>query len=295
MEYLIDIFLNNLRQNNRSDYTIINYRNDLEKFKYWHQKHLVKPLKKTNSLDVSNFLQFLNGQKTRLSFWAKLRGRKQEVPLNLSVNSRKRLLSSLNTFFNFIMDISDKKYLKENPIKKSLHSIKLKEVDIEHTLLLEDKHYQRIMHETQDRKGRLIIKLLYLGGLRISELCILKFDDFNTNLKTIKLQRKGGKLHYLKVQSFHELFMDVQNYRFKMGLSNKKYLFGGKQDSPVTSRAMYSVIKRILKKSRLPNHTPHSFRKGCATKMYQESKDLLKVRDYLNHSDAKVTQTYIEI
>ena len=40
--------------------------------------------------------------------------------------------------------------------------------------------------------------------------------------------------------------------------------------------------------------TPHSFRKACATELYMKSKDLLYVRDYLNHKDAKVTQTYID-
>ena len=51
----------------------------------------------------------------------------------------------------------------------------------------------------------------------------------------------------------------------------------------------------ILKKSCLPaNLTPHSFRRACATNLYIETRDLLLVRDYLNHHDAKVTQTYID-
>ena len=51
----------------------------------------------------------------------------------------------------------------------------------------------------------------------------------------------------------------------------------------------------ILKKSGLPSSlTPHSFRRACATNLYIETRDLLLVRDYLNHHDAKVTQTYID-
>ena len=51
----------------------------------------------------------------------------------------------------------------------------------------------------------------------------------------------------------------------------------------------------ILTKSGLPSElTPHSFRRACATNLYIETKDLLFVRDYLNHHDAKVTQTYID-
>ena len=58
---------------------------------------------------------------------------------------------------------------------------------------------------------------------------------------------------------------------------------------------MYNRITNILKKCNLPEElTPHSFRRACATNLYIETKDLLLVRDYLNHHDAKVTQTYID-
>ena len=51
----------------------------------------------------------------------------------------------------------------------------------------------------------------------------------------------------------------------------------------------------ILKKCGLPsNLTPHSFRRACATNLYLKTRDLLLVRDYLNHHDAKVTQSYID-
>ena len=60
---------------------------------------------------------------------------------------------------------------------------------------------------------------------------------------------------------------------------------------------MYNRIIKIFRKSMCPSDelTPHSFRKACATNLYEQTKDLLFVRDYLNHSDAKVTQTYIEV
>ena len=58
---------------------------------------------------------------------------------------------------------------------------------------------------------------------------------------------------------------------------------------------MYNRVLKILEKSNLPKElTPHSFRRACATNLYLETRDLLLVRDYLNHHDAKVTQTYID-
>jgi len=51
--------------------------------------------------------------------------------------------------------------------------------------------------------------------------------------------------------------------------------------------SIYSLI-------RTKKLTPHSFRKAFATQLYLKTKDLLYVRDYLHHSDAKITQTYID-
>ena len=65
---------------------------------------------------------------------------------------------------------------------------------------------------------------------------------------------------------------------------------------PISTRGMYGRISRILKRAGINSKGlgPHSFRKACATNLYIQTKDILLVRNYLNHKDAKVTQTYIE-
>ena len=96
---------------------------------------------------------------------------------------------------------------------------------------------------------------------------------------------------------------DVQllDTHFERALQKKKRrsfegpLFTGRDKKRVSEKTMYNRITNILKKCHLPEDlTPHSFRRACATNLYIETKDLLFVRDYLNHHDAKVTQTYID-
>ena len=73
------------------------------------------------------------------------------------------------------------------------------------------------------------------------------------------------------------------------------FLFQNKEGRPYSLKTFYNQIMKIIERAEVtPGISPHSFRKACATNLYIKTLDLLYVRDYLNHSDAKVTQTYID-
>ena len=134
-----------------------------------------------------------------------------------------------------------------------------------------------------------------MGGLRIREAATLKFSDFNPETETLTFIRKGGSRHHLALDHFKELFIELERVRVRQIVSSD-YVFAGQKDGkPLTSRALYGRIKKYLRQAGLgAGLAPHSFRKGCATNLYQKTRDLLFVRDYLNHQNALVTQTYIE-
>ena len=74
-----------------------------------------------------------------------------------------------------------------------------------------------------------------------------------------------------------------------------EFVFANRQGNKVSTKTMYNLIIRLLVQAGCRDGlTPHSFRKACATNLYIKHQDLLLVRDYLNHSDAKITQTYID-
>jgi len=144
-------------------------------------------------------------------------------------------------------------------------------------------------------KEKLLVNILYWGGLRLSEVTHLKISDFNPDNHTITFTRKGGYVHTLKIQQAEYIF-DLLDQHLKFRPHAGDYVFSNHLERPYTPRAMYDLILKIFQKSGVyrPGLAPHSFRKACATNLYHQSKDLLQVRDYLNHTDAKVTQTYIE-
>ena len=311
----VDDFLANCTRMNRSKNTIINYRQDLEKFVEWIESNTKKRLDKIGPEDLAYYLDYLKSGTTnypavkkwpvflqRLVFWRK-RGQEIGGPIStvnrrpLAVSSQKRMLSSINNFFVYLHQVyaHQSGQFQHNPVKSKIHSIRLKDVDMEATPLLAANHWQHIQSANLNIRDKLIVNLLYWGGLRLNELTQLRLVDFNENSKTISLRRKGGSIHVLKVRNGEYLFFLFNSFRRYLR-PNWQYLFAKYPHRPYSTRTMYKIIKRILAQADVTSEiTPHSFRKGCATSMYQETQDLLQVRNYLNHTDAKVTQTYIDI
>jgi len=332
---LLEIYLSNCRSLNRSEFTILNYRCDLEKFIQWYENTYHSPLYKINGDVIGLYQQYLQG-KTRKeieeikkkqrphSFFKRIsnifslltrpvppllstkgsshqlenfKDKSTKEQIFLSVNSRRRHLSSIKNFFEFLrqyhQDTSSK--FQTNPVKSKIHAIKVKDVDIQNTPLLTKEHWQKIQKSTQLLSEELLVHILYWGGLRLQEVTELKVSYFDFPSFTLNFIRKGGLRHTLKIQKGEKIFGMLQSYINYYNLEKESFLFFNKKGKNYTTRSMYNIIGKIFRRANIKDPiSPHSFRKACATNLYLKTKDLLFVRDYLNHSDAKVTQTYID-
>ena len=305
---IIGLFLKNMKEKNRSLQTIKNYQADLVKFVVWFESHYHCHLWHITPDVMGCYLSFLmNGghyfhqDKSHPLFNLVFKKRYNSRPqilieqIPITSNSRKRHLSSINNFFVFLKEYHEgtSSKFKINPVKRKLHAIRVKDVDIAHTQILDPRSFELILNTPMKLLDKILINLLYYGGLRLNELNQLKYEDFDMINQTIFLKRKGGNTQKLKIihpELIFPLVEKMMSIRF-----SSEYLCVSKKNKKLTSRALYNRIKVIIEKAtNKKNLAPHSFRKACATNLYQNTKDLLWVRDYLGHSDAKVTQTYID-
>ena len=311
----LEDFLSNCRQMNRSLHTIVNYRADLEKFLNWYERtRRGRPLHKVDSAVISSYQAWMGGEggtpAKSPSLLSRLWGqifptRSSQIPSPthpfpppprpLAVTTRKRHISVLKNFFEFLKQRHGDggRIFASNPVKDKLHSLRLKEADIFHTPMLGREDWARVEDNVWRPRERLMLCLLYYGGLRLSELGHLKVENFDLESRSITFERKGGKVQTLFPEEADRIF---ERYEYWLGrrLKGSQWVFPGKEGRPMTTRALYNTITAILRRSGVPLATPHSFRKARATELYLKTKDLLRVRDYLGHSDAKVTQTYID-
>jgi integrase/recombinase XerC len=179
-------------------------------------------------------------------------------------------------------------------VKRKRHQIKLKDTDIKHTQMIYPEQWEVLIEKTWRVEDRLLLSLMYYGGLRISEVAKLFSHALDYENKILTVARKGGKLHRFRpIECPHlaQMWKAVLNRKTE----EFKFLFAKRANQIPSARALYARVKKLLLHAGLPDElSPHSFRKACGTMLYQRTKDLLYVKDYLNHSDARVTQTYID-
>jgi len=318
--FYLEEYLQNLISKNKSSHTIKNYRADIEKFFFWLEHNKKITITKINGETISEYKEFLMsggaifqkfsnstsraefllwiGIYIQQAFFKKIKNRKVlffQSPMKVA--SRRRHLSSLKNFFEYLKEANEdknKKFLK-NPVKSKIHGITLKDADVENTKMIKNEEFLKVYEMALKTRERLMLDLMYFGGFRLSELCHLKKLDFDLENKAIRFIRKGGSRHSLYINKSELIF---KNFLFLINHDpiNSEYVFHNSKGQPYNSKTIYNQIMRLLEKAKIRSEiTPHSFRKACATNLYKKTKDLLLVRDYLNHSDAKVTQTYIEV
>jgi len=314
-------YLFNLKRLNKSDHTVKNYRADLNKFFDWIEHHQKIKITKINGEVIGKYKNYLSGEvspsnhsedsgiKVAWSFLKRMFKKKEKIHHGLvkidplSVSSKRRHLSSLKNFFEYLKETHEdhsNKFLK-NPVKSKIHAITLKDIDVVPTAMVSRENFKKIEEKTFRTSERLILYLLYYGGLRLSEVCELKINDFDPQTKTMTIKRKGGSIHTYSPLKADLIFKNLNYLLSSLGENefHKVYLFQNKKGGPLGTKAMYNKIIKMIERAIPDNQinykiSPHSFRKACATELYLKSKDLLYVRDYLNHKDAKVTQTYID-
>ncbi len=305
----LENFLRSISELNKSPHTLRNYRMDLEGFLHWYEAQEHSSIEKTRAKHIGHYRGLIAKGGDILSpltlkhfvlerlFFRSTRRKVIYRREPLKIGSQRRHLSAIKSFFEYLKEVHEDSSgrFKVNPVKGRLHRIKVKDIDIEHTPLLESEDFRRLNESTTNSKDRLMIFLLYYGGLRLDELRQLKYSDFDKSSQTIQLIRKGGKIHLLKIWEGQKIFNQLHFHQKDLFSNSSQYVFAGHAGA-MSHRGLHGKIKRLLKKAYLSEKIgPHSFRKACATELYLLTKDLLFVRDYLHHSDAKVTQTYIDI
>jgi len=172
------------------------------------------------------------------------------------------------------------KFFFENVLheKLSLPSIK-KNKTLPDILSIEE--IRKIIENTTNLKHKLIIKLLYGTGLRVSEIVSLKKKDldFESGLIHVKLA-KGKKDRFVKIPE--SLISDLEKY---CDLDSSKYLFESNRSGKLTTATIQAIIKNSSKKAGIKKRVyPHLIRHSFATHLLEQGTDLRIIQKLLGHA-----------
>ncbi len=177
--------------------------------------------------------------------------------------------------------------------------VKLEKVpnDLAERILSEDE-VQGMLHGEKRQRNHAILRLLYAGGLRVSELVNLKWRDLqDRDLKKhgaagqVTVFGKGGKTrHVLLSAATWQKLMELRN--------------GGDMDAPVFrstrggGHMCVSAIWRIVRKAARGagiegDVSPHWFRHAHISHALDRGASMALVRDSVGHSSVSTTNGYL--
>lgn len=151
---------------------------------------------------------------------------------------------------------------------------------------------RKMIEVTGNIKHKLILKILYGCGLRVSEVVNLRKKDlnFDENLVHIKIS-KGKKDRFVNIPENAK--EEIKSYCY---LVNDEILFPSNRGGKLTTATIQAIVKNSAKKAGIKKGVyPHLLRHSFATHLLERGVDLRIIQKLLGHSDIKTTQIYTQI
>lgn len=143
-------------------------------------------------------------------------------------------------------------------------------------------------------RDRALLELFYSSGLRLSELCALRWRDLDMASGMVLVHGKGNRERAVPVGS-HALGA-LQEWRRDSGGGGDKPVFPGRGGGPLGQRAVQIRIKQLAQRQGLFKHVhPHMLRHSFASHILESSGDLRGVQELLGHADIATTQIYTHL
>lgn len=216
-----------------------------------------------------------------------------------SKKSIARKISSLRTFYNYMVDI------KEVDVN-IFENIETPKIPKRLPKVISDAEV-KVLFDAIDKstdlgfRNYLILDLLFSCGLRASELTAIEIGDLNIPRKQILIHGKGSKDRYVPihdeiVRSIQKYLTEIRPRLIALSDSETKVLLLNYKGSELTPRGLQIIIKKILSDANETYKiTPHMLRHSFATTMLNNGADLRVVQELLGHEHLKSTQIYTEV
>ena len=244
----------------KSSKTILMYSRHIQRF----LTYIDKGLREITLSDLQRFVDSLN---------------------NLSDNSCKVILCAVKSLLSFCNRMG---YTTFN-VGSALIIPKSRDT-LNDRILSEEQVYQMLAGEKSIR-NKIILRLLYSSGIRVSELCGLKWKDLSERNQggQITVYGKGSKTRSILISS--ETMNILNEIRYKA--SPESSIFIGQRGGSLTSSAVWRIIRKAAKRVGITtNVSPHWLRHAHASHALDRGAPLHLVKDTLGHANISVTSQY---
>ncbi len=145
-------------------------------------------------------------------------------------------------------------------------------------------------------RDRLVMELLYGGGLRVSEAVGMNHGDVDLASGVARVWGKGRKERLCPLGRVAQEVLKKFQTEFARDAGLKDPVLITRRWERMTVRAVQLMLKRYLALAELPSDlTPHKLRHSYATHLLNAGADLRVVQELLGHANLSTTQVYTHV
>ena len=245
-------------------------------------------------LDLDDFFKTFNGsiesctKKDILSYISSING--------LEVSTVNRHISSLKSFFNYLVDES---IIKVSPIEEVSSLKKTKKLPKYLSISEVDKLLNIPLNSEFDYRNKAMLELMYGTGLRVSELVSIEYSNIDFENSIIRINGKGKKERIIPLGEVASYYLKVylSDYRSKL-LKRNTYnqVFLNNHGKPITRQGFNYILENIRELTGIEKEiTPHVLRHSFATHLLEGGADIRSIQEMLGHENISTTNIYTEV
>ncbi len=270
---MLEKFLEYLQFEKRySPHTITSYKKDLDDFSHFYLRtESSEDISKADKKIIRNFIVDLSEN-------------------NISKRSINRKLSSLRSFYLFLLKIGE---IKVSPTEgvSSLKFYAEKQIPMSEEEMVDLN--DRIFEQEYDVLEKCIMEVLYQTGMRKAELCGLIFENVDTVGNELKVIGKGNKERVVPISEdlsgLLKNYLEIRNPQTEF----QAYFFVNKKGKKLNEKFVYLVVNKYLSLiTTKEKRSPHILRHSFATHVLDNGAEISKVKKILGHSSLASTQVY---
>lgn len=276
MKIIIDEFIESLKSRQASANTLSSYERDIVKFeKYFEQKE--KKIFDLTKDDMQEYINYLG----------------ESGKSNSTIS---RSTASLKSFYRYLLN---KKLVEENIAE----NIVVPKVDRKDPMILTSAEIEKLLEqpdlsELKGQRDKVMLEILYVTGIRVTELVSLRIDDVNFSAGYIRVKKKNSERHIplgnRSVKLLKEYMEKVRPLLIRT--EDEKSLFINTNGQKMTRQGYWKILKQYKDQAKIEKEiTPHTIRHSFAVHMLQNGTDVKKVQELLGHTDVASTMVYTQM
>ena len=255
--------------------TVSSYIRDIRQFSDWMERNRSLTVLDADQVNIADYLAHLQQE-----------GR--------SAATVSRGLASLKNFYAYLVSTG---FLTESPVTAQIH---VDRGEKKLPQILSGAQVDKLLAQPApiDPKGirdKAMLELLYATGIRVTELIGLNLEDFNPELKSIRVgDHKKSRAIPLYPAALRALMLYLADTRAAMVAdSGENALFVNVNGSRMSRQGFWKILKHYQAKAGIEQEiTPHTLRHSFAVHLIENGAELAAVKELMGHSDISSTQVY---